>query len=325
MSKLNSVLSKQKVDSPGVSALVKKNNEVIFQFSKGLANKDKNIYINAQTGFRIGSISKPFTALAIMTLVEQKKLSLDDEVTMFIKGLSSRWQGITIRHLITHRVYLSKNFFSASNLASANYSTNKDLVRFISSEKIKVHALAIDKAIYCNSCFVLLAEVVAEVSGISFSDYLTQHIFTPANMPNTYIIESGKKIKLGDALNYAKTESFSGIKQYTTGAMAQVSNIEDMNNFIGALKRGEIISHATHKLMTKAHSDAGNDGVFGLGWMVGSGSNPFYSHGGSQDGYQSELFFYPKHELEVVILTNGGDETYQLQAKMIRTIITHYK
>jgi len=322
--KLNLILSKQKKDQPGVSVLVKKNNEIIYQLSKGLANKDNNNSISSHTGFRIGSISKPFTALAIMKLVEQKKLSLDDHITKYIQELPTGWKVITIKHLLSHRVYISDDFFSDSNLNLANLSTNQDVIKFISSNMIKVKPQAFDKAIYCNSCYVLLAEVIAKVSGVSFSEYLSENIFVPANMKNSYIVEKGVTIKPNDALNYAKTESIFGIRQYTTGAMAQVSSIEDLNNFIVALKEGQIISQKSLISMTKVHSDAGDDGTFGLGWIIGWGDEPFYSHGGSQDGYQTELFFHPKHDLEIVILTNGGDETYELQSKVMRAVITHY-
>ncbi|MDG1752089.1 MAG: serine hydrolase [Thalassotalea sp.] len=322
--KLNSILSKQEKDKPGVSILLKKDNAVILKFSKGLANKDKNLSISSNTGFRIGSISKPFTALAIMKLVEQDKLSLDDEVTRFIPELPNSWQDITIQQLLSHRVSISNDFFSESNLHLANKSTNEHLIKFLSSNNMKVKALPFDKAIYCNSCYVLLAEVIAEVSGASFSDYLSKNIFTPAKMKNTYIIEKGISIKSSDALNYAKSESFFGINQYTTGAMAQVSSIDDFEQFIVALKQGEIISQKSLNLMTQVHADLGNDGTFGLGWIIGWGDKPFFSHGGSQDGYQSELFFYPKYNFEVVILTNGGDKTYELQSQLMRAIITYY-
>jgi len=322
--KLNQILSMQEEDKPGVSVLVKKDNEVVFKLSKGLANKKKNLTINTRTGFRIGSMSKPFTALAIMTLVEQKQISLADQVTKYVQELPVGWKGITIAHLLSHRVYISEDFFSDSNLNLANSSTNQDVIKFISSSKIKVKPQAFDQAIYCNSCYVLLAEVIAKVSGVSFADYLSENIFVPANMKNSYIVEKGVTIKQSDALNYAKTDSFFGINQYTTGAMAQVSSIEDLNNFIVALKQGRIISQKSLSFMTKVHSDAGDDGTFGLGWIIGWGNEPFYSHGGSQDGYQTELFFDPKHDLEVAILTNGGDETYELQAKVMRAIITHY-
>lgn len=321
---LNKILSMQQEDEPGVSVLVKKDNEVVFKLSKGLANKDKNITINTDTGFRIGSISKSFTALAIMKLVEQKQISLVDQVTKYVLELPVGWKDITIEHLLSHRVYISDDFFSDSNLNLANLSTNQDVIKFISSNKIKVKPQAFDNAIYCNSCYVLLAEVIAKVSGVSFSEYLSENIFVPSNMKSSYIVEKGVTIKFSDALNYAKTESFFGINQYTTGAMAQVSSIEDLNNFIVALKEGKIVSQKSLSLMTKVHSDAGNDGTFGLGWIIGWGDEPFYSHGGSQDGYETELFFHPKHGLEVAILTNGGDETYKLKAKLIRTIINHY-
>lgn len=322
--KLKVILSKQKEDKPGVSVLVKQDNEVVFQLSKGLANRDENLVISPSTGFRVGSISKPFTALAVMKLVEQEKLSLDENITKYIPELPVGWKDITIKHLLSHRVFISDDFFSDSNLNLANSSTNYDVVKFLTSTNIKVEPKAFDKAVYCNSCFVLLAEAVSKVSDVSFSDYLTENIFKPAQMTNSYIVEKGVAIKVGDALNYAQTESFFGIKQYTTGAMAQVSSINDLNNFMTALKAGKIISKKSLNLMTKVHSDAGDDGAYGLGWIIGWGGQPFYSHGGSQDGYQSELFFHPKYDLEVAILSNGGEETYELQAQIMRTVFSHY-
>jgi CubicO group peptidase (beta-lactamase class C family) len=325
VNKLNLILSNQSHDKAGMSFLLRKDDAVIMKFSKGLANKDKHLAIDTNTGFRIGSISKPFTALAIMKLAEQDKLSLDDPVTQFIPQLPSKWRNVTLKHLLSHRVYLSQDFFSSSNLHLADNSTNQDLVEFVSSDTMNVKALAVNKAIYCNACFVLLAEVIANASGTGFAAYLNQAIFVPAGMNNTYIVEEGVPIKLGDALNYANTESFFGIHQYTTGAMAQVSSVEDLNNFIIALKKGRIISKGSLNLMTKVHSEAGVDGTFGLGWMLGWGDEPFYSHGGSQDGYQAELFIHPRHNLEIIILSNGGDKTYSLQAQIMRTVMTHYK
>jgi CubicO group peptidase (beta-lactamase class C family) len=325
VAKLNEIISTQKDDQPGVSVLVKQGNEIIFKLSKGLANKHKNLAISPNTGFRIGSISKPFTALAIMKLVEQQRLSLSDPVTEFIPELPSNWQGIRIQDLLSHRVYLSKDFFSNSNLHIANLSTNRDLIRFLASNQVKVKALELGRGRYCNTCYVLLAEVITKVSGVEFADYLTENIFIPANMKQSYIVEEGMSMKPKDALNYGKTDSFFGIKQYTTGAMAQVSSIEDLDNFILALKQNKIVSHETLRLMTKVHTDLGDDGSFGLGWMLGRGEASFFSHGGSQDGYQAELFLYPKYDLELVMLSNGGDKTYALQAQVMRTIMTHYQ
>ena len=323
--KLNEIFSKQKNNKAGLSVLIRKDNEVIFKRSKGLAKKKRSIPINFNTGFRIGSISKPFTALAIMKLVEQKKLSIDNSVTKFVTELPLSWKDITLKHLLSHRVYISSDFFSDSNLDIANLSTNQNVVKFLSSKNIKVSSLAAEKAQYCNSCYVLLAEVIARVSKDGFAEYLQKTIFTPANMKDTYIVEQGVSLKCEDALNYAKTESFLGVVQYTTGAMAQVSSVEDLNNFIIALKKNIIVSEEILGLMTEVHADLGDDGLFGLGWIIGRGEAPFFSHGGSQDGYQSELFIYPKYELEVVILTNGGDDTYELQGQLMRTITSHFK
>ena len=89
-----------------------------------------------------------------MKLVEQKKLSLDDQITKYIQELPTGWEDITIKYLLSHRVYISDDFFSDSNLNLVNLSTNQDVIKFISSNMIKVKPQAFDKAIYCNSCYV---------------------------------------------------------------------------------------------------------------------------------------------------------------------------
>lgn len=325
INKLNNIFLTQEDNQPGLSVIVRKSNQVIFKQSKGLANKKQNIAINPTTGFRIGSISKPFTALAIMKLVEQGKLSLTDSITQIITELPLSWKNISIQHLLSHRVYISNDFFSDENLQVADQSTNQKVIQFLLSNDIRVSSLATDKAKYCNTCYVLLAEVIAKKSGNRFSEFLNQAIFIPAKMKNTYIVEKGEALKNDDALNYANRSSFFGITQYTTGAMGQVSSAEDLNNFIIALKQSRIVTQKTLKLMTRVHADLGDDGLFGLGWIIGWGDEPFFSHGGSQDGYQAELFLHPKHDLEVIILSNGGDTTFAIQAQIMRSVIRHFQ
>jgi len=321
--KLSPIFAKQSDRHPGFSLLVKHNDKTIIKTSKGRASH--NVAISENTGFRIGSISKTFTALAIMTLIEQGKLTLNDKVGQYLSGLPTDWQKISIKDLMSHRVGLSKDFFSDKNLHLANNATNTTLLQFIRQEGLAITTLSKNEAVYCNTCYVLLAEIISHASDYNFSDYLNKVIFAPASMKHSYIVNENTNIKASTALNYAKTTHFFNIEQYTTGAMAQISSLNDLDNFIKALKQEKIVSLSTLKLMTQVHADMGDDGLYGFGWMIGWGSEPFYSHGGSQDGYQTELFIYPKYNLEIVILSNGGDETYELQGEMIRVIINHYK
>lgn len=323
--KLAAITAKLTAEQPGLTVLVRHHDQVLFQKSVGLANKAQKLPISSATGFRIGSISKTFTALAVMTLVERKQLSLDHSVTQYIPKLPEAWDNVTIKHLLTHRVATSQDFFDDAHFALADGATNADLIEFLSSPKVTVTPLAANKARYCNSCYVLLAEVIAKASGMTFSDYLSKAIFKPAGMTDSYIANKGTALKPNLALNYAKTETFFGIHQYNTGAMAQISSLDDLVRFLDALKQHKLVEQQTLARMTQVQSDAGDDGQFGYGWLVGWGEPPFYSHGGSQDGYQSELFIDPRNNLEVIILSNGGDDTYALQAQIVRAVFNHFR
>ncbi|QSX36454.1 beta-lactamase family protein [Shewanella sedimentimangrovi] len=323
--KISVLLGKVDPQGPGLSLLVRHNDQVQGQYHRGLANKIEQLGINNHTGFRLGSIAKPFTAIAVMQLIEKGSLSLDDAVTTYLPTLGAKWQKISIRQLLSHRVSLSRDFFSDANLALANGADNRALLAFITSSRVQVKPREQDEAIYCNSCYVLLAEIVAAASGESFATYMRRHIFAPAGMVDSYLVEKGTKLSADAALNFGKSPRFFGIEQYTTGAMAQISSLEDLNKFIIALKQGALISRETLKLMTQVHADMGNDGLYGLGWEIGYGDEPFFAHGGSQDGYQTQLFFYPKYNLEIVALANNGDSGYELTQELIHTIVMHYK
>ncbi len=322
---IDKILSKQSYSVPGISLIIRKDNQVVINKSKGVANLLEDIPITSKTGFRIGSISKPFTAIAILQLYERGELSLTDSVNKYIKRLPSDWKTITIYQLLSHQVSLNKDFFSGEYIELANAATNQEVLDFIETKGVVSDALKPNQSVYCNTCYVLLAEVVKEVSGVSFSQYMQENIFSPAQMTDTYIITKGIQLRNGDALNYAKTDSFFGIKQYTTGAMAQVSSAEDLNSFVDSLKKFSLISAESLALMTRIHSRSNEGGFWGLGWMVGPEDRPFFAHGGSQDGYEAELYFNSKTNVELIFLSNGGEATFEIKRKILRATINYFE
>lgn len=322
---IRELLNSVDADDPGLELLVRHQDEVVVQYARGLANRTTQLAIDEHTGFRLGSIAKPFTAIAIMQLVEQGRLQLDDAVTHYLPILGEEWQHISIGQLLSHRVKLSQDFFDRAHLSMANGADNLDLIEFLVANRVRATPTSNSQARYCNTCYVLLAQVVAEASGEPFASYMQQHLFNAAAMADSYLVEKGDSLHARAALNYAKSQRFFGIVQYTTGAMAQVSSVSDLNHFLIALKRGDLITPVTLQLMTQQQADLGDDGLYGLGWEIGYGDQPFYAHGGSQDGYQTQLLIYPKYQLEIVVLSNSGDSGFELSQQLLRTVITHYK
>jgi CubicO group peptidase (beta-lactamase class C family) len=338
ISKVDAILEQQKTDQPGLSILIRHQDQIILKRSKGLSRTafssratlskvngaEKGQTINADTSFRIASISKPFTAIAIMQLVEKGDINLSDSIRQYLPELNEKWQPFSVSHLLSHRVSVSKDFFDHNSTQRSKNATNVQALKFVNSNNIKVKALPKNKGLYCNICFVLLAETISRVSGESFATYMQRYIFEPANMHNSYIYDKPDKLRQNTAFNYAKNAKIYDIFQYNSGTMGQVSSTTDLNQFIVALKSGKLIKQSSLDMMTQVHADLGDDGFYGLGWTIGWDAQPFFSHGGSNDGYESELFFHPKHELEVVILSNGGEAAYEIKLQIMRAIIKHF-
>mgnify|MGYP000678131312 CR=1 FL=1 len=309
----------QKNDNPGVSIIVRKDGNIAYKGSRGMANTQTGIAISSSTGFRLASVSKPFTALAIMQLYEQGALSLEDKLLHYIPELSPTWQEITIHHLLSHQsgipdflndIWSSSRNDGLTNQRLINYFAQNDELEFIPSVK----------GDYSNTGYVLLAEIVARVSGMTFSDYMQAHIFGPTGMVNSYITNEMTPLKNGDALNFADRNTYHGIKLYTYGSMAQVSSSDDLNLFAQALLNDEIISQETLALVLKTHSTIEGVGGYGYGFQV----EDFFAHSGLWDSFNTLLIFFPDKQVEIIFLSNGGEATDKHMSNIHRLIREFY-
>lgn len=310
----------------GVSVLVRKDGIAIYTNSKGLANKQNSTPITDATGFRLASVSKLFTALAVMQLFEQQQLTLADPIRDYLPELSDAWQPITIHHLLSHQSGIPDyaNDFSGSRQEWVRGMTNQALVQHYTTNNELEFAPG-TQADYSNSGYVLLAEIVSRVSGLSFAQYMQANIFGPTDMTNSYIIDEQNPQHQDAALNYAESSVPFNFEIFLNGAAAQVSSLEDMNHFVSALQNNEIVSQDTFDLMTQTHSNlpsAGGD--FGYAWRKGSGNVTSYDINGSNDGFQTLIILVPVINLEVVILSNGGEATNQHKANIFALINEFY-
>ncbi len=291
----------QKDDEAGISVLVVKNGEAIYA-SKGMARKDSRILISKTTGFQLASISKPFTAIAIMQLVEKGELKLSDSILQFIPELPPTWNKITIEHLLMHRsgvIDIINDFWNPTLLSGL---TNNSLIPYL----IQNPTLEFEPGTngdYSNTGFMLLAIVIERKTGMSFPAYMAQHIFGPANMQNSYITDENQSIKVSDALNYASKNTYYGFTTYLKGSMGQVSSTEDFFNFFSALKKGILISSETLANMTRSHSKIANAYDCGYGFFVNKNT---FGHSGEWDGFEAELMINYASDTQLIVLTNSG-------------------
>ncbi len=296
----------QDSNSAGVSVIIRKEGTVEYRGSRGMANTLTGIPISSSTGFRLASVSKPFTAIAIMQLYEQGSLTLESKLVEYIPELSATWGEITIHDLLSHRSGIPDFLNDIWSDERNNGLTNQGLISYF-SQNSDLEFTPGSKGDYSNSGYVLLAEIVSRVSGVSFSQYMQAHIFGPVGMTNSYITNELVNIKAGDALNFADRDTYHGIKLYTYGSMAQVSSAEDLNLFAQALLNHDIVTSETLTLMLQNHSGIYNVGGYGYGFQVGDS----FSHTGLWDSFNTSITFYPNKHVEVIFLSNGGELTDQ--------------
>lgn len=176
-----------KPDSPGCAIAVIQNGEIIYHRGYGMANLEYNIPISLNSVFDIASNSKQFTAMCIVLLARQKFLDLDDELQKYIPEIPQYSQPITIRHLSVHtsglRDYLMLMFFAG--MMFENKYLNEEIIALIARQQ----SLNFDpgaEQLYCNSGYILLAEIVRRVSGKSLRIFAQEQIFAPLGMKNTH-------------------------------------------------------------------------------------------------------------------------------------------
>jgi len=295
--------------SPGMAILVVKDGVVAYAGTKGMANKHTALSIQSDTGFRLASISKTFTALAVMQLYEQQLLSLDDSILHLLPEFPPAWQGITIHHLLTHRSGIPD--FGDDFLIERwpDGVTNQNVIGYFAAHDMLDFEPGTNGK-YSNTGYVLLAEIVSRLSGFSYSEYLAFNIFHPLDMNQSYAADELSIPLPNEALNYAEFTTFSGLNFYITGSSGVVSSIDDMAIFMEALVNEEIVESATLELMQQHYSpQLVNGSDYGYGLMLDPTGADAFAHTGSHDGFLTWMLVNRDTGIRLVILGNGGSQT----------------
>lgn len=274
----------------------------IYTKAIGVADLDTKKNATTLSRYRIGSISKTFTATLILQAIEEKKLKLDDKLSKYYPTVKNS-DKITISHLLNHRSGIY-NFINSPDYP--NYYTTKksteDIVNIISSSNSDFEPGT--KFSYSNSNYVLLGYILEKVYQKSLKDILNERIVKPLLLKNTY---------LGDQINPTNNEVFSYAlaadlrklpstdMSIPAGAGAVVSTPTDLNVFITALINGKLISKQSVMQMTTL-TDGFGFGLFQYPFRDKKG----IGHNGGIDGFSSMLFYFPDNKLSVALISNGN-------------------
>ncbi|MFP2926183.1 serine hydrolase domain-containing protein [Pyxidicoccus sp. 3LG] len=300
-------------EHPGASVVVIHDGQVALSRAYGLAHLGERAPATPESNFRLASLSKQFTAMAILRLVEDGKLDLDDRVVDLLPGFPAYLHEVRLRHLLQHTsgIWDYEDFVPGTHPVQVK---DRDVLELL-SRKDRTYFPPGSAVRYSNSAYAVLALVVEYVSGKSFARFLHERVFTPAGMPSTVAHEEGISTVQRRAYGYTTgPEGFIPRDQSPTSAVLGdggiYTSVVDLVAWDRALDTHALVSAESQKLAwTPATLPDGASGRYGFGWFVDEdGGRRRLSHHGETCGFTNAIVKYPDQRLTVIVLTNraGG-------------------
>jgi CubicO group peptidase (beta-lactamase class C family) len=290
--------------------LVARDGKPMFHAAYGLANEEWGIRNTTATKFRIGSITKQFTAAAILLLRQRGQLSLSDRLCKYLTNCPTAWADITIAHLLGHTAGLP-DVFALSGFAdtlAVKTTLDKTIARL---QERPLDFAPGTKFNYSNSGYLVLARVVEKVSGKSYAEFMSETIFRPLGMTDSGQ-DDGATILLHRAAGYGKNPKGEIVNAapidmtVAMGAGSAYSTAADLLKWNNALDGGTLLSRESAKEMLASHgpSDFGPDA--GYGWFLGKDAQGHQYIGmlGGINGFAAQVTRFPETKLLVIVLSN---------------------
>ena len=286
------------------SVLVQRKEKIYLSDGFGKADRENNARNKSDTVFRIASLSKQFTSMMTMMMVDEGMIKLTDKIGKYLSKLPEKWKGITIMNLLTHTAGLP-NYTEIPEfvLAQRDPITPAEIV-----EKLKKFPLKYTPgtaAEYNDSGFTMLGYILELISEQLYGDLLTEHIFEPLSMHRTgYDIQ--QMIITNRARGYVRPDKHTIFNApyidmslpHAAGALC--STVEDMYRWDRALKNHELIPKKLSELMFKPYKD-----IYACGWMIDEQlGGKRVQHMGGIDGFQTAILRFPDADACVIVLSN---------------------
>ncbi|MCZ2357337.1 MAG: beta-lactamase family protein [Bacteroidia bacterium] len=283
------------------SVAVSKNGEIIYSKTVGFADVENNVKATENSKYRIGSISKSFTAVLVLKAVEQKKLDLNQTIDKWFPTIKNAKE-ITVKHLLSHRSGIH-NFTDDKDYLTWNTQpkTEKEMIEIIAKGGSDFNPDS--KAEYSNSNFVLLTYILEKTFAKSYSDLLQELIVKPIGLTNTYVFG-----KINTEKNECKSYNFAGTWKLETetdftvplGAGAIISTPRDLTKFADALFGGKLLTTKSLEIM-KTVKDGYGIGLFQIPFYKSIG----YGHTGGIDGFSSVYSHFADEKISYALTSNG--------------------
>jgi CubicO group peptidase (beta-lactamase class C family) len=299
-------------ERPGCAVGVSRRGQTVYERGFGMANLETATPIRSGTIFQAASIAKQFTAMAVMLLVRDGKLSLDDDIRKFIPELPDYGTRITVRHLLTHTSGL-RDFFEMLIIARGRFEedriTEADMTDVVWRQK-KLNFTPGDEFLYSNTGYALAEVIVKRVSGESLRDFAAKRIFTPLGMLNTQFRDNYTTLVPGRAEGYGHRGSGwrSSTPNYDVyGPTNLFTTVGDLLIWAANLDNPQVgDASIVRQMSTSAVLRNGDSSSYGFGLsLVNDRGARVVEHEGGDPGFHSYLGRYPDHRLAIAVLCNA--------------------
>lgn len=314
---------------PGASVLVMRHDSVIVRQSFGLADVEGAVAATPTTNYRLASLSKQFTATAIVLLARDGKLRIDAPAREFLPELPAYASGVTVRHLLTHTSGLwdYEDFVPDSQVRQVS---DADVLTLIATRAESLYFAPGSAWRYSNTGYALLALVVERVTGQRFADALRARIFVPREMRDTYAHEEGRTVVPRRAWGYTvRGDTVIRTDQSNTSAVLGdggiYSSIDDLARWYTSLSRAPLVGDSLwREAVSPFVLSGGTPTEYGFGWFVERyKGHARLRHHGETRGFTNAVSRFPDAGLTIVILTNRtGSAPWEIADALSNTYLS---
>ena len=303
---------------PGLALAVLRDGKVVRAQGYGMANVELGVAVKPETIFQTGSVGKQFTAAAVMMLVEEGKVGLDDKLSKYLEGTPQAWKDVTVRNLLTHTSgiadYTNHEYTKAGGLINlrGDYTEEQLYQKLV---QLPLNFETGTKWKYSNTGYVLLGFVIHKVTGKFYGDFLQERIFQPLGMSATRIISerdivpnraSGYELAKGEI----KNQEWVSATLNTTADGALYTNVLDLGKWDAALYTEKLLKRESfEEIWTPVKLKDGKTYPYGFGWFLNEANgHRLIEHDGAWQGFTMNISRYVDDRLTVIVMTNLDED-----------------
>ncbi|MDF1697955.1 MAG: serine hydrolase [Saprospiraceae bacterium] len=329
---IDALFSHYNDQTPGLSILVTKNDNIVYKKSFGLSNMESRSLITSQTVFNTTSIAKQFIAFGIYLLESKQVLSLEDTIQLHLQNIPNYHKPITINHLLTHTSGLrdQRGLLTLAGYTMDDFISNDTIIQLIENQN-HLNFEPGTQFEYNHTNYTLLAQIIESASGMNLNTFFKQYIFAPLSMENTFFLKNQNQSNNITTYSYASVDSIYTkvrLNYYNYGPTNLMSTIDDLSKWTKALFDEDFIHHPIIEKFNTIAKYKNGEKILAMNFegdqiYVCKGQfyrnykgHPFLSHGGALGGFRMMLGRFPNDNLTISLL--GNDSSLNLYPDLLK-------